>query len=230
MSTLVDYQLADGVATLRMDDGKVNVMSLAMQSAVNEAFDRATADKAVVVLAGRDGVFSAGFDLVTLRGGGPDALQMLRGGFELALRVLSHPYPVVTAATGHAIAMGCFLLTSGDYRIGANGAYRFTANEVAIGLTLPYSAITILRSRLTPAALHRAAALAEVFTPENAVEAGMLDRVVEPESVVAEAQQLAKAMTQLNLAAHTATKLRARQSTLDDLRAGIESDYANLGA
>ena len=66
-----------------MDDGKVNVMSLAMQAALRNAFDRAEADQAVVLLTGRPGVFSAGFDLPTLRAGGPDAKAMVMGGFEL---------------------------------------------------------------------------------------------------------------------------------------------------
>ena len=93
-----------------MDDGKVNVMSSAMQAELHAALDRAEADGAVVVLTGRPGVFSAGFDLTVLRAGGDEAPAMVRGGFELAYRVLSFPLPVVVACTGHAIAMGTFLL------------------------------------------------------------------------------------------------------------------------
>ena len=178
MGTLVSYQLKDSVAAITMDDGKVNVMSTAMQTGLNEALDRAEADGAVVLLRGRDGVFSAGFDLNVLRERGPDAATMVRGGFELAYRVLSFPQPVVVACTGHAIAMGAFLLLSGDYRVGAAGPFKFVANEVAIGLTLPQAAVEVLRARLTPSAFGRAAILSETFTPDNAVESGFLDRVV----------------------------------------------------
>ena len=55
MTDLVSYAFADGVATLTMDDGKANAMSPAMQAALNAAFDRAEADKAIVVLTGRAG-------------------------------------------------------------------------------------------------------------------------------------------------------------------------------
>ncbi|HUN31199.1 MAG TPA: enoyl-CoA hydratase-related protein [Trebonia sp.] len=95
----------------------------------------------MVLIEGRDGVFSAGFDLPVLRNGGPDALTMLRSGFELAARLLEFPQPVVIACTGHAVAMGVFLLLCGDYRVGATGPFKITANEVAIGLTMPRAAV-----------------------------------------------------------------------------------------
>jgi enoyl-CoA hydratase len=74
----------DSVATITMDDGKVNALSLQMLTELNAALDRAAADRAVVVLTGRPGVFSAGFDLPVLRAGGSAAFAMLRAGFELS--------------------------------------------------------------------------------------------------------------------------------------------------
>ena len=124
MSSPATYQLKDSVATITMDDGKVNVMSVAMLSALNDALDRAVADRAVVVLTGRPNTFSAGFDLKTLTAGGPDAQKMVTMGFELGLRMLSLPTPIVVACTGHAIAMGVFLVLAADYRFGADGTSR----------------------------------------------------------------------------------------------------------
>ena len=98
---------------------------------------------------------------------------MLRSGFELAERILSFPAPVLVACTGHAVAMGLFLLLSADYRVGSAGRYRLTANEVAIGLTIPQAAVEICRQRLGPAHLNRAVIIAEVFAPHDAVEAGL---------------------------------------------------------
>src|SRR5262249_2560227 len=145
------------------DDGKVNAMSPRMIAATGAAFDRARADRAAVVLTGRPGVFSAGFDLTVLRASPGDAMAMVRSGFELAARVLTHPRPVVVACTGHAVAMGVFLLLPGDSRLGVAGAYRIVANEVAIGLTMPLPAVAILRYRLTPSCFDRAVGLAETF-------------------------------------------------------------------
>jgi len=222
----VSYQLEAGVAHILMDDGKANVMSPEMQAELRNAFDRAETDRAVVLLSGRPGMFCAGFDLNVLRGPSPaEAGKMVRGGFELAEQILSFPYPVVMATSGHAVAMGVFLLLLGDYRIGAEGSYRLSANEVAIGLTVPLPAIAILRHRLTPAAFERAACLADVFSPSEAVHAGFLHRIVAPDQLQTQAQHIASTLTALDMQAHAATKRRCRETLLAEIRAGIAEDY-----
>lgn len=228
MAGPVSYRLDDSIATITMDDGKVNALSLQMLQELDKSFDQAATDHAVVILTGRDGVFSAGFDLSVLRGGGPDALAMLQAGFRLAERILSFPTPVVIACPGHAIAMGVFLLLSGDYRIGVLGPYKLMANEVAIGLTMPRAAVEICRQRLSPASFNRAVILAEPFPPEDAVPAGFLDRVVEPSNLEGASRSVATQLGTLNMNAHAATKLRARDATLTALRTAIEADDAEL--
>ena len=230
MESLVDYRLEGPVATVTMDDGKVNVMSRAMQGALQNALDRAEVDHAVVLLAGRPGVFSAGFDLPTLRAGGPDAKAMVIGGFELSERLLSFPRPVVVACSGHAIAMGLFLLLSGDYRVGPEGPFKFQANEAVIGVTIPNAAVEILRQRLTPGCLARAIALAETFTPVNAESAGILDEVTPPDEVLDRAFEVAGLASTLDHEAHRVAKLRARGQALDALRTAIDADDAELAA
>lgn len=228
MATLVTYRLEGSTATIGLDDGKVNALSLEMLTEINGALDRAEADRATVVLTGREGVFSAGFDLPVLRRGGPDAVAMLRAGFELAERLLSFSTPVLLVCTGHAVAMGVFLLLSGDYRLGAVGPYKITANEVAIGLTMPRAAVEICRQRLTPAHFNRAVILAEPFTPADAVTAGFLDRVVDPAELHHTARTTAEALGGLDLDAHAATKQRAREAALRAIREGIAADAASF--
>lgn len=225
---MVGYELHDSVATITMDDGKVNALSLRMLRALDESLDRAEADGAIVVLTGRPGIFSAGFDLQALRGGGGDAVQMLKAGFELAERMLSFPTPVVVACPGHAIAMGSFLVLSADYRVGVSGDFRITANEVAIGLTMPRAAIEICRQRLAPAQFNRAVLLAEVFSPEDAVVAGFLDQVVAPAELAAASTGAAQRLAALDLQAHLSTKQRVRSTLLRQLRVAIEEDDADL--
>jgi len=227
---MVSYLCDDTIATITIDDGKVNALSLAVLAELNAALDQAERDGAVVVLAGRDGVFSAGFDLPVLRGGGSDALAMLRAGFELAARLLAFPRPVVIACTGHAVAMGVFLLLCGDYRVGATGPYQITANEVAIGLTMPRAAVEICRQRLTPAHFNRAVILAEAFAPADAVAAGFLDRTVRPASVPEVARGVAAQAAALDRRAHEATKRRARAQALGAVRSAIDADTAEYSA
>jgi enoyl-CoA hydratase len=230
MGALVTYRLQDSVATITMDDGKVNVLSLAMLTELGAALDRAAADRAVVVLTGREGVFSAGFDLAVLRAGGTAAADLLRAGFDLAARLLAFPTPVLVACPGHAVAMGVFLVLSADYRIGAGGPYKLTANEVAIGMTMPRAAVEICRQRLTPACFNRAVVIAEVFAPDDAVAAGFLDRVVPAAQLAKSAAAAAADLARLDLDAHAATKLRARQLAATALREAIHSDDAEFRA
>lgn len=223
MGTLVSCEIDDGVAVVRLDDGKVNVLSPAMQAEIRAALDEAESAGAVVVITGREKVFSAGFDLATLRGGGQAAVDMLQGGFVLAERVLTFPRPVVAACNGHAIAMGLFLMISADYRLGASGPLRLTANEVTIGMALPQAAIDICNGRLNPAYIGRVLGLAEVFGPEEAVPAGILDRTVAPEQLLDEARKLASDLAGLDAEAHRVSKLRFRAPMLQALRASIDA-------
>jgi enoyl-CoA hydratase len=225
MGATVTYRKEGAVATVGLDDGKANVLSLDTLAELDAAFHRALADSAVVVLTGRAGVFSGGFDLAVLRAGGPPATALVRAGFELAERLLTFPLPVVAACPGHAVAMGLFLLLAADYRIGVAGPYKLAANEVAIGLTMPHAAIELLRQRLTPAALSRAVTLAETFPPDAAVAAGLLDRVVAPGDLAEVARQVAADLAGLDLAAHAATKRRLRAPAVQALRDAIAADH-----
>jgi enoyl-CoA hydratase len=218
---LVTYARDDRIATITMDDGRVNALSPRMLGELNEAFDQAVADAAIVVLTGREKRFSGGFDLNLLRAGGEPAKAMVRAGFALAARVLSFPTPVVIACNGHAVAMAAFLLASADYRIGVEGDFKIMANEVAIGITVPEAAIVLCRARLTPAAFQRSMLLSEVHSPDSAVAAGFLDRVVPEADLARTASETARALTALDIASHTATKLRVRRYTLEALKAAI---------
>lgn len=228
MSEVTTYQLDGSVATITMDDGKVNAISRRMLGEINAALDRALADDALVILTGRTGVFSAGFDLKELMAGGALTREVLIGGFKLAERLLAFPKPVVIACTGHAMAMGVFLVLTGDYRIGADGPFKIVANEVAIGLTMPHAATEICRQRLTRTHFNRAVITAELYTPERAVPAGFLDEVVPPADVSRAAREAAARLGKLDLKAFKATKLRARSDTLAALHRAIELDDAAL--
>src|SRR5438270_10284749 len=230
MSGPVTYSRNESIAVIRMDDGKVNALGPTMQQALNEAIDRADSDHAgALVITGNERVCGGGFDLKILTSGEVQpAVDMLRGGFELAYRLLSYPKPVVMACTGHAVAMGAFLLASGDHRVAAH-AYNIQANEVAIGMTIPYAALEIMKLRLTQSAYQQAAGLAKTFFGETALAAGFVDEIVLPEMVRSRAEEAAQEFAGLNQQAHAATKLRARADALKAIRAGIDGIEAEFG-
>jgi enoyl-CoA hydratase len=224
MEELASYELRDGVATIAMDDGKVNALSIAMLERLHECLDEAERDGAVVVLTGREGYYSAGFDLKVFQEEPQRIVEMLTLGATLCERVLAFPTPVVVAAGGHAIAAGTFTALAADLRIGVEGPFKLGLNEVKIGLTVPLFVVELARQRLTPAEFNRALGTARMYTPEEAVAAGLLDRVVAPEELEVTAAEAAAELAGLNMDAHRATKLRVRESAIVALRGAIESE------
>ncbi len=224
MAELVTYSTMDLVTTITMDDGKVNVFSIPMLHALHGAFDDAERDGTVVLLTGRPGCFSAGFDLKALAGPPDDAVTLLRLGATLAERILSFPAPVAVACTGHAFPAGAFLLMAADTRVGADGPFKLGLNEVRIGLTLPWFAVVLARHRLTPAHFDHAAVTGAMLDPHTAREAGLLDAIVPPDKLDVAALAAARDLTALDRQAHAATKLRARRPVLEQLRHAIETE------
>ena len=224
MSELASYQLKDGVATIAMTNGKVNALSPDLIAALNQALDQAERDQAVVVLTGQPGVFSGGFDLKVMMTSMSNAIALVTAGSQLARRMLAHPYPIVSACSGHAVAMGAFLLLSSDYRIGVDGPFTVGLNEVAIGMTMHHVGIELARDRLSKAAFQRCVLCAEMMQPHAAREAGFLDSVVAPDQLMANAMAMAQGLSKLNLGAHGRTKLKARKALLETLDRAIELD------
>lgn len=224
MSELVAYSLNDGIATLTLSNGKVNAVSHDLIADFNRALDRAEQDKAVVIVTGQPGILSGGYDLKIMMVSPQSAKDLVAAGSTLARRMLAHPYPVIVACPGHAVAKGAFLLLSADFRIGVEGAFTIGLNEVQIGMTMHHVGITLARDRLSPAAFQRSVISAEMFNPQGALAAGFLDRVVAPEQLLNAATELAVQLKKLNMAAHKNTKLKARKALLDALDAAIEQD------
>jgi enoyl-CoA hydratase len=226
MSDRVTYRLDKGVATISMDDGKVNVMSTAMLRDLDAALDRAEKDQAILVLrSARKDIFSAGFDLKLFAANDPQrSLEMVKAGAELALRLMSHPFPTIGIMQGHAFPMGTFLLLACDVRIGARGKFRMGLNEVAIGISPPGFAIELARSRLQPAWLSRTVTLGEMFEPDEALLAGFLDRVVPGDEVERTTDEVVAALRGLRASAHALAKLRLRAGTIAAMREAIEEE------
>jgi enoyl-CoA hydratase len=225
MTKSATYTRNGPIGRIVLDDGKVNVMSSAMLSALHEAFDQAERDGAIVILTGRGKTFSAGFDLkVFADGTANENYTMLKLGAELAYRLLSFPTPVVAACNGHALPMGAFLLMSSDIRIAAEGAYQIGMNEVAIALTVPGFAVEVARNRLTPPYFNRLLTTGQMLPPAEAAAAGFVDWTVPAAELDAAAAKAAQALSKIDMAAHAATKLRARAPAIKAIRAAIDSD------
>lgn len=219
MSEIVSFEQRGEVALIRLDDGKANAMSAPLLEGVSAALDRASSSAKAVVLAGRSGRFSAGFDLKVMMSG-PDAARdlVLKGG-ELLMRLYEHPQPLVIACTGHAIAGGVLMVATGDRRIGASGDFKLGLNEVANGMPVPILAHELARDRLDPRALVESVLLARLWSPEDALRVGWLDRLVPEGEVEAAALEEASALAKLPQPAYGFTKRSLRRATIEHVRA-----------
>ena len=207
MTELVHYELIDDIAVVTMDDGKANAFGPNMIAAVNDVLDRAADESKAVLLTGRPGLLSGGFDLKVIRSGDPQAASAMRlAGTKLMMRLYGLPQPLVIAATGHAIALGAFCLLTGDYRVGVDGDFSIGLNETAIGMSLPPFALMLAQERLSKRHLARAAIGATLFAPQEAKDAGFLDEVVAGDDLRATALGAARRLAELDSAAYAAVK------------------------
>ncbi|MEM8925836.1 MAG: crotonase/enoyl-CoA hydratase family protein [Actinomycetota bacterium] len=224
---LVGYRVEDGIAVITLDDGKANALGAAMTDAVNAALDTAEADDAVgaIVIAGREGRFSGGFDLSVFQTGDIEAIgAMVDAGGVLVRRLYGGPKPVVAACTGHAVAAGALVLLGCDVRIGPDAPIKVGLNEVAIGLTLPRWAMIIAGDRLSFRHRQQSVVNAKLYDGTGAVDVGFLDRAVEPASVMAEAMAEAATLAALDGSAYAATVRAFRRDTLDAMAADLRLD------
>lgn len=220
----ITYTSTESSATIAINNGKVNAISHEVIDELNKALDRAITENKVVILTGKEGIFSAGFDLKTMTAGADAAKALVTKGSELVYRMLSFPLPIVAACNGHAIAKGAFLLLACDYRIGVEGDFKIGLNEVQIGMTMHHAGIAMARARLAPVYLDRSVINAELYNPKNAVNAGFLDHIVPVAQLEATAKNVASLFAKLNFRAHAETKQKVRKKILEDLKQAILHD------
>ena len=227
-SDAIDVTIEDDVAVVHLDDGKANALSFEVIDALHESLDRAVTDAHSVLIVGRPGRFSAGFDLKVMQAGDKPMQDLVLAGAEFLLRLYAHPQPVVAACTGHALAGGALLLLSCDTRIGTDGDFKIGLNEAAIGMPLPVFAVELARDRLARTELTAATVQGRIYDPGTAVDAGYLDRLVPGDELVEAAHLEARRLGELRQGAVAATKSRLRGATLRHVRATLVDDVAQL--
>ncbi|MDB9723369.1 crotonase/enoyl-CoA hydratase family protein [Polaribacter sp.] len=224
MNEFVSYQSEEKYAIITINNGKANAISHEVIAGLNESLDAAEKENKVVILTGKSGIFSAGFDLKVMTASPESAKELVTKGSKLSLRMLSFPQPIIVACSGHAIAKGAFLLLSADYRIGVEGDFKIGLNEVMIGMTMHNAGIAIAKARLSEVYLNRSVNNAEIYNSKQAVEAGFLDRIVSEEALLLTAIKIAEMSSKLNKKAHAATKLKVRKLHLEALAIAIALD------
>ena len=214
----------DKLAEITMDDGKANVLSHSMFEQLEEAFDIAESEKKIVLLRGREGLFSGGFDLKEMSKGPKEAIALTTRGSQFARRLLAFPTPVIGFSTGHCIAMGAFLMLACDYRIGLDGEFKIGLNEPLIGMTMHEFGIELARYRIPLDYYNRSVINAELYSPNGAIKAGFYDSIVKPDSIELSVPSVTQHFQSLNMNAFAGTKGKSRKDLLKLLDDCIDND------
>ena len=211
----MEYTVINNIATLTFDDGKANAVGPRFLDDVNAGLDRAQAEQVgAVILRGREGIFSGGFDLEEFKKGVERGMTMVGRGFDLLVRLYSFPLPLVAACTGHCVAMGAFIVMACDSRIGSQGNFKISLPETAIGMELTPLLLALTTARISRQHMTRVALQSEVYSPEQAVEAGFIDEAVAAGLLDARTMEVALKLASLPQAQYAANKLSIRANTL----------------
>ena len=229
-SPLPTYRREGDVAVVTLDDGKANVISTAVIDALHGHLDRLESEGArALVLVGRPGRFSAGFDLSEMTAGVESMRALVVHGARWLMRLYGLGVPTVAACTGHALAAGALTLLSCDVRVGADVPAKIGLNEVAIGMALPKFAVELARERVPHHELGAATLGARIYDPAGAVAAGYLDRVVPEAELLGTALAEAERLAGLRTGAYALTKLNLRQAMIADQLANVQADLDSVG-
>ena len=204
---LATFFQEDDISIITLDDGKANVFSPKMIDHFHSCLDKVPTEKGALIITGRDGMFSGGFDLKIISSGDMKLIEeMTTSGFRLLSRILTFPRPVLAACTGHGIALGTFLLCCCDYRIGSKGEYLIGANEMRTNMVIPVPILELIRFRISQRHKYRAILGAEMYSIESAVDAGLLDEVVNKENIMDSVMLKAKDLATMGHPSYTLTK------------------------
>jgi enoyl-CoA hydratase/carnithine racemase len=210
------------VAVVRLQKARGNAIDAVLVDELVKTAAEITADKeirGVLLASGHPKLFSPGLDLVSLSALDRPAMRHFMGRFaEMLWALYTLRRPVVAAVNGAAVAGGCVLALTADYRVLKRGA-AIGLNEVKVGVPLPWSVALLLRASVPPPAIAKVALLGRNFADDEALAVGLADEIVPEEGF--EAACLARLQEFLEKDPHSlaVTKSYVRTLVVDEMRA-----------
>ena len=212
---------ADGVAIITLNNGKVNALSVELLNELQQAATALSLDASIraVVITGNGRAFAAGADITQFAQGAPDGefglssrerITQIGEAFLGALNaVAALPCPSIAAVSGVALGGGCELALACDFRLASTSA-RFGQPEILLGI-IPGGGGTQRLSRLVGSSVAKELIFSgRMILADEALRIALVNRIVEPDQVLAEAKVWAQ-----TLAAGPQHALRLAKSAID---------------
>ena len=217
----VTWSVEDGLATIRMAREHGNAINGALLAGLTAASREIEGDPAVrgILLAAGGKIFCPGLDLQELLAYDRPAMARFMAEFSACiLRLYTLGKPLVAAMSGHALAGGCVLSLTADWRILKRGAM-VGLNEIRVGVPLPFGVAQILREAVSPSRLDEVALLGRNYSDEEAVATGLVHELHEELGFEDHCRARLMEYATKDLGAFAATKRYLRSSAVERIRA-----------
>lgn len=217
---MIEKNLEDGVLTIRFAHGKASVLDIPLLEVISQELDAAEANEAVkaVVTTGTGSIYSAGVDLKQILDGGAEYAHRFIPLLDSTLeKLFVFSKPMVAAVNGHAIAGGCIVALSADYKLMAEGKGRIGVPELKVGVPFPASAFEIVRFSVPRSQVQTLVYRANTYLPEEALARGMVDELVEAEVLLEEAQRVAAELAEIPAPSFSINKAMLRRTAREQI-------------
>lgn len=223
MSTL-RIETRGEIAILRMDKARANAIDPPFVADLVAAARQLSGDssvRGVLLASAHPKIFCPGLDLMTLLELDRAAMESFMMVFAEAVQTLyAFPKPLLAAVNGHAVAGGCVLMLTADYRVLKTEGAQVGLNEVKVGVPLPWSVAELLRASVPPPYATKVGLLGRNFASAEALAAGLVDELAPADGFEDACLARLNEFVEKDLASFARTKAYFRAATLASMGEG----------
>ncbi|SEA22556.1 enoyl-CoA hydratase/isomerase family protein [Pedobacter hartonius] len=223
----INVTIKDRLALITLNRGKSNALNREMITELTDMLHNINNDANIggVVITGKEHFFSAGLDLIELYSYNEEEIRSFWKLFLDAIaKIVAFKKPMVAAINGHSPAGGCIIALACDARVMAEGKYVIGLNEVPVGIIVPDSVFQLYAFWLGKAHASRSLLEGKLFSPEEALNIGLIDEVVNPASIMTAAERRIRKYMALEPNTWQQSKLNIRK----ELIAATSADQSEL--
>jgi enoyl-CoA hydratase/carnithine racemase len=215
------------IQIIELDRPKVNAINQELLQSLKNELNIIEKNDSIkgIILTGKNGVFSAGLDIVELYNKDQESMKSFWSLFsDVLVKIYSYPKIIFTAISGHSPAGGTVLSIMTDYRIMSRGDFLIGLNEVAVGLRMPIGIGRVFQSLLGERIAEKMTLIGELVNPEKAKSIGLIDEIVESDQLLDHSIETMNKWFKLPFDKQIQSKLTLRKQIIDLMLNTAEQD------